>query len=185
MIDDILEFNKQFVENKGYEKFITSKYPEKKLAILSCMDTRLVELLPASLGLKNGDVKLIKNAGGVVMHPFGSVMRSLLVAVLELEVSEIMVIGHTDCGIQHLDADRMIERLKERNVPMDHIEVLKYSGVNFNTWLCGFETVENSVAQTVETIENHPLMPKDVVVKGYVMDSITGELKAINPKEFL
>lgn len=45
MIEDILEYNKQFVENKGYEKYITNKYPDKKIAILSCMDTRLTELL--------------------------------------------------------------------------------------------------------------------------------------------
>ena len=50
MIDDILEFNKKFVESKGYEKYITNKYPDKKIAILSCMDTRLTELLPAALG---------------------------------------------------------------------------------------------------------------------------------------
>ena len=55
MIDDILEFNKKFVESKGYEKYITNKYPDKKIAILSCMDTRLTELLPAALGIKNGD----------------------------------------------------------------------------------------------------------------------------------
>ena len=46
MLDEILEFNKQFVANKGYEKYITNKYPDKKIAILSCMDTRLTELLP-------------------------------------------------------------------------------------------------------------------------------------------
>ena len=57
MIEDILEYNKRFVENKGYEKYITNKYPDKKIAILSCMDTRLTELLPAALGIKNGDVK--------------------------------------------------------------------------------------------------------------------------------
>ena len=61
MLDEILEFNKQFVANKGYEKYITNKYPDKKIAILSCMDTRLTELLPAALGIKNGDVKMIKN----------------------------------------------------------------------------------------------------------------------------
>lgn len=60
MLDEILEFNKQFVANKGYEKYITNKYPDKKIAILSCMDTRLTELLPAALGIKNGDVKMIK-----------------------------------------------------------------------------------------------------------------------------
>ena len=64
IIEEIIKYNEQFVANKGYKKYLTSKYPDKKLAILSCMDTRLIELLPAALGLKNGDAKLIKNAGG-------------------------------------------------------------------------------------------------------------------------
>ena len=41
MIEDILKYNKQFVENKGYEKYITNKYPDKKIAILSCMELPL------------------------------------------------------------------------------------------------------------------------------------------------
>ena len=76
MIDEIMEYNRKFVENKGYEPYLTSKYPDKKLAILTCMDTRLLELLPAALGIKNGDAKIIKNAGGVIVHPYGSVVRS-------------------------------------------------------------------------------------------------------------
>ena len=59
MIEDILAYNKRFVAEKGYEKYITNKYPDKKIAILSCMDTRLTALRPASLGIKNGDVKMI------------------------------------------------------------------------------------------------------------------------------
>ena len=51
MIEDILEYNKRFVENKGYEKYITNKYPDKKIAILYCIDTRLIELLQAALGI--------------------------------------------------------------------------------------------------------------------------------------
>ena len=98
MIDEILKFNKEFVANKGYEKFITNKYPDKKIAILSCMDTRLTELLVAALGVKNGDVKMIKNAGGIISHPFGSVIRSLLVAIYELGVTDVMVVAHSDCG---------------------------------------------------------------------------------------
>ena len=114
MIKEILEYNKQFVEEKKYEKYKTSKYPDKKIAILSCMDTRLTELLPAALGIKNGDVKIIKNAGGVVSHAFGSVVRSLLVAIFELGVEEIMVIGHTDCGVQHINSDMRCVRGKHR-----------------------------------------------------------------------
>ena len=100
MIEEILKHNCEFVAQKGYEKFATSKYPDKKIAIVTCMDTRLVELLPAALGLRNGDVKIIKNAGGTITNPFDSTMRSLLVAVYELGVNEIMVIGHTGCGVQ-------------------------------------------------------------------------------------
>ena len=81
MIDSILNYNREFVAKKGYEKFVTDKYPDKKLAVLSCMDTRLTELLPAALGLRNGDAKIIKNAGGLVISPFDSAMRSLVVAV--------------------------------------------------------------------------------------------------------
>ena len=68
MIDELLDFNRSFVEQKGYEPYLTTKYPDKKIAIVTCMDTRLVELLLAALGLKNGDVKMIKNAGGVITH---------------------------------------------------------------------------------------------------------------------
>lgn len=103
MIDELLEYNRGFVDKKGYEKFITNKYPDKKIAIVSCMDTRLIELLPAALGIKNGDVKIIKNAGAIISHPFGSVIRSLMVAIYELGVVEIMIIGHSDCGAQHMD----------------------------------------------------------------------------------
>lgn len=175
-VEKILEYNKQFVANKEYEKFTTSKYPDKKIAILTCMDTRLVELLPAALGIKNGDVKMIKNAGGMITNPFGSVVRSFLVAIIELGVEEIMVIGHTDCGVAGMDADEMIEHLKKRGISQDHIDMMDYCGIDFKSWLSGFENVEQSVADAVELLRNHPLMPKDVSISGFVINTQTGEL---------
>lgn len=179
MIDEILAYNKKFVEEKRYEQYAASKYPNKKIAIITCMDTRLVELLPAALGFKNGDVKIIKNAGGVVSNPFGSVIRSLLVAIIELGVEEVMVIGHTDCGVQHIDSEVMIHHMKERGITQESIDLMKYCGVNFENWLAGFDTVEQSVTDTVDTIKHHPLMPQDIKIGGYVIDSVTGELHVI------
>ena len=121
MIEEILEYNRKFVEEKAYEPYVTSKYPDKKIAILTCMDTRLTNLLPAALGLKNGDVKMIKNAGGVITHPYGSVVRSLLVGILELGVEEVMVIGHTDCGVQGMDPKVLLQDLEERGVEKKHM----------------------------------------------------------------
>lgn len=92
MIDEILAYNRAFVTNKGYKPYTMSKYPDRKLAIVTCMDTRLIELLPAALGIKNGDAKIIKNAGGVIVHPFGSAVRSLLIAIYELNVEENLLI---------------------------------------------------------------------------------------------
>lgn len=179
MIDEIMEYNRKFVENKGYEPYLTSKYPDKKLAILTCMDTRLLELLPAALGIKNGDAKIIKNAGGVIVHPYGSVVRSLLVGILELGVEEVMVIGHTDCGVQGMDGHEMLEKLVERGIDQKHIDIVRHSGIDLERWLGGFESVESSVHETVRSLKEHPLMPKNVRISGFIMDSATGELTRV------
>lgn len=106
------------------------------------MDTRLTALLPAALGIKNGDVKMIKNAGGVISHPFGSVIRSLLVAIFELGVEEIMVIAHSDCGACHMHSEEMLEKMKARGINADYIHMMSFCGVDFHSWLDGFEDTE-------------------------------------------
>lgn len=179
MIDEILEFNRKFVESKAYEQYQTSKYPDKKIAIVTCMDTRLVQLLPAALNIRNGDVKVIKNAGGVITNPFDSTMRSLLVAIYELGVNEVMVIGHTGCGVQGMDSEEMLQLMRERGVDDEHISLMRHCGIDLNSWLHGFDDTESAILETVDLVRNHPLMPKDVVVRGYIMDSTTGRLNPI------
>lgn len=179
MIDEILAFNRRFVAEKGYERFITDKYPNKRIAIVTCMDTRLVELLPAALGLKNGDVKIIKNAGGTITNPFDSTVRSLLVAIYELGVQEVMIVGHTECGVQGMDSAEMQHLMKQRGVPESHITLMKHCGIDLDQWLHGFDDTESAILETVDLVRNHPLIPQDIAVKGYIMDSITGALTPI------
>lgn len=174
MIEDILRHNREFVASRGYERFATSKYPDKRIAIVTCMDTRLVELLPAALGIRNGDVKIIKNAGGTITNPFDSTMRSLLVAVYELGVNEIMVIGHTGCGVQGMNAGEMLHLMKERGVSEEHITLMRHCGIDLDSWLHGFDDTRAAVEETVDLVRNHPLMAADVRVAGYIMDSLTG-----------
>lgn len=179
MIEEMLKFNKTFVETKSYERYRTSKYPDKKIAIVTCMDTRLTELLPAALGIKNGDVKIIKNAGGTITNPFDSTVRSLLVAIYELGVNEVMIIGHTGCGVQGMDSAEMLELMRDRGISEEHITLMKHCGINLSEWLHGFEDTEPAVQETVDLVRNHPLVPSDITVRGYIMDSVTGELTAI------
>lgn len=177
---EMLTFNQLFVANKEYERFVTTKYPERKVAILTCMDTRLIELLPAALNLRNGDAKIIKNAGGIINHPFGSVMRSLLVCIYELGVNEIFVIGHYDCGMQNINTQAMTEKMLLRGVKEEDLEFIRYFNIDINEWLKGFADPAESVKKTMKVIENHPLVPKDVLCSGYVMDPRTGQLDVVS-----
>lgn len=179
MIEEIFRHNEDFVAKEGYKPYLTSKYPEKKIAIVTCMDTRLVELLPAALGIKNGDVKMIKNAGAVITDPWDSTMRSLLVAVYELGVKEIMIIGHTECGVQGMEGKEMLHLMEKRGIPADRIALIKDCGIDLDKWLTGFDDTPKAVADTVKLVKNHPLLPADIKVGGYIIDTATGRLTAL------
>lgn len=178
-LEEILTFNEKFVADKKYEEFTTSKLPNKRMVILTCMDTRLLELLPRAMNVRNGDIKLIKNAGAVINHPFGSVMRSILVAVYQLAADEVLVIGHHDCGMGGLKANEMIENMKARGVKEETLETIEYSGIDVRKWLRGFSKVEDSVANSVNIIKNHPLLPANVPVHGLVINPETGKLDLV------
>ena len=179
MIENILKYNEEFVNSKGYKPYVTDKYPSKKIAIVTCMDTRLVELLPAALGIKNGDVKMIKNAGGVINDPFDSVVRSLLVAIYELGVNEIMIIGHTECGVQGMNFKEMKHLMLERGISEETISLVERCGIDLHKWFAGFDDGIKSVENSVKLVKNHPFIPKDIHVAGYMMDSMTGKLTRI------
>ena len=171
MLESMLAFNNEFVKHRAYEELQTDKFPDKGLVILSCMDARLVELLPRALG--------IKNAGALVTSPWGSVMRSLLVAVYSLGAKEILIIGHHDCGMSTLNSNDVLKIVRERGIKEETISTLRYAGIDLEGWLKGFSNVEDSVRITVKTVRNHPLLPADVPVHGLIIDPNTGQLAMV------
>lgn len=179
VISSILDYNKTFVDQNKYERFQTTKYPDKKIVIITCMDTRLLELLPKAMGLRNGDAKIIKNAGAIVSHPFGSIMRSILVAIYELKVEEVCVIGHQGCGMVGLQSSSLLDAAKEKKISQEQIDILTNSGIDLSKWLTGFQCVEESVRNSVHLIKNHPLLPDSIAVHGMVIHPETGKLDRI------
>ena len=179
MIEELIEYNKTFTESGGYIPYAADKYPRKKLAVLACMDARLICLLPAALGLKNGDAKIIKNAGGMILDPYDTTVRSLLVAVLELKADEIMVIAHTDCGVKGMNSPTIEEHLMQRGITEQAIRAFEAGGTSLDHWFKGFDTPEESVKKTLSILRNHPLMPGDVAIHGFVMDVHTGGLTQV------
>ncbi|MCG1021923.1 beta-class carbonic anhydrase [Sutcliffiella horikoshii] len=179
LLDEILEHNSDFVEKEEYIQYQTTKFPDKKLVVLSCMDTRLMDLLPKAMNLKHGDMKIVKNAGAIVSHPFGSIMRSILVAVFELNADEVLVVGHHDCGMGKINPEGMREKMEARGITKETIDDLKYAGIDVKGFLKGFDSVEESVRESVDMIANHPLMAEGVPVHGLVIDPHTGKLDLV------
>jgi len=178
-LQEIMGYNKNFINNKDYEEYVTTKIPKKKMVILSCMDARLTELLPKAMDIKNGDAKIIKDAGATVIHPFGGVMRSILVAVYEFGAEDVFVVGHHGCGMSNLDTRSLVGKMINRGIKDETLLTLKNAGIDVERWLRGFESVEESIKESVRMIKNHPLLPKDIKVHGLIMSSETGKIEII------
>ena len=178
-LSELLDYNAKFVADGEYEQFRTTRYPDKRMVILSCMDTRLTELLPKAMNLRNGDAKILHNAGAILTQPFGNIMRSIIVAVYELGADEIFVIGHHDCGMTGLNSDKIISKMIENGIDEDVIDTLQHSGIHLSRWLTGFDNVWEGVNKSVSIIRNHPLLPENLPVHGLIIDPLTGKLELV------
>lgn len=179
-IDEMLQFNKRFVDDKEYIQYETDSIPNKKMVVFTCMESRLVELLPRALNIQNGDVKMVKNAGAIIRKSFDSIIKSILVAVYKLEAKEVVVIGHHDCGMSCVNTKELKEQMMAQGITEETFKTLDYSGIDFDKEFHGFQTVEESIAQSVEIIREHPLLPSYVLVHGLVIDPHTGKVDVVH-----
>jgi carbonic anhydrase len=173
LLDEILEHNARFVAERERP---LGKVPAKKVALFTCMDTRLVEFLEPAMGLKRGDAQVIKNAGNTIIDPFGGVMRSLVAAVHALGCEEIYVIGHLDCGMSQIDGEALERRMLERGVDPQVITSVHGS---LSEWIGAFKDPAGNVRRVVEVIRQSPLFPDDVPVHGLIFDPATGRLRLL------
>jgi carbonic anhydrase len=174
----MMAHNAQFVREGAYRSFaVAADTPAARCVVLTCMDSRLTGLLPAALNIRPGEAKIIKTAGAILAHPFGGVMRSIIVAIYELRASEVFIVGHEDCGMRNVNADATIAKMVEAGVPADRVSVLESAGVDVHAWLAGFVSVDDAVLAEVQTVRKHPLTPPGLRVTGLVINPVTGELR--------
>jgi carbonic anhydrase len=159
------EFDRLLAENERYtESFDRSALgpaPLSGLAIVACMDARLD--VEEALGLHTGDAHIIRNAGGIATD---DVIRSLIISQQLLGTDEIVVIGHTGCGLLGVDEDALRERLAAS------------TGGRLDLAFGSFVDLEASVRGSVERLREHPWL-RPVPVHGLVFDVATGRLHVI------
>ena len=178
----MLAHNQNFVRSGKFKDFSVVTQPNaSRCVILTCMDSRLTHLLPAALNIKQGEAKIIKTAGAILSHPWGGIMRSIIIALYELRAAEVFVVGHDDCGMSTVAPEGTVKKMVAAGVPEDRLRVLEAAGVDVGKWLKGFTSVDESVLSAVQAVKKHPLVPPNLIVSGLVIDPVTGALRIAAP----
>ena len=161
-VKEVEASNLDYANDFGSKKDLKSK-PARRFAILTCMDARLD---PAKFaGLAEGDAHVIRNAGG---RASDDAIRSLLISHKLLGTREWFVIHHTNCGMETVSDDEINE-------------IFNIKASQNIQWLT-FSDNEKSVIEDVQTLRNHSLVPKDIVIHGYIYNCGTGLLEKIIDK---
>lgn len=177
-----MNHNQQFVNKDQLkcgtvlESFHVSKKPSENLAILTCMDTRLVEFLEQATGIRRGEAKIIKNAGNIIAGDFGETIRSLLISIFELGVQEVIVIGHHDCGMASTSSEILKEKMLERGIA---IEAIRRIEDELDLWVDAYHDPAGNVLKVVKQIKENPLIPKDILVHGLIFCPNEGNLEVL------
>jgi carbonic anhydrase len=180
IVNEVLSANQAYVREFG-KKGELAMPPARHFAILTCMDARLDPAKYA--GLAEGDAHVIRNAGG---RATDDAIRSLVISHKLLGTREWFVVHHTNCGMETFTDEVMGDLLD------DDLGTASFDGKNWSNpnhhgghaagHLIKWQTIKNqesSVAQDVRCIREHPLVPPNVPIYGYIYDVKTGRLNEV------
>ena len=159
-IDDAVANNAAFAERHGVRR--RDVRPARQLAVVTCMDSRID--LFAALGLHEGDAHILRNAGGVVTD---DVIRSLVISQRRLGTRSVMLIHHSECGMQLITDDGF------------RAELERATGVAPTFAIGSFTDLEADVRQSVLRVRACPFLPYRDDVRGFVYDVADGTLREV------
>jgi carbonic anhydrase len=160
VIDELLAANRDFAASLPAKHLDVQ--PSRRLAIVTCMDSRLDVF--AALGLGDGEAHVLRNAGGVITD---DVIRSLAVSQRRLGTREVMIVHHTDCGMEKISDDGFRAELQEA------------TGVAPAFAIESFTDVDVDVLQSVLRVRRSPFLPHRDLVRGFVYDVDTHALREV------
>lgn len=158
---NFMKANKAYVDLHG--TYHLPLRPKTKVAIVTCMDSRLH--VAQALGLALGDAHILRNSGGRVTE---DVIRSLVISQQQLGTREIVVLHHTDCGAQTFTNEEFTAQLK-RDLGVD---------VGNQDFL-PFTDIEDSVREDIALLKNSPLIPDTIEISGAIYDVDTGRMTEV------
>lgn len=180
VLKEVLAANRAYAADFGAKGELPMP-PGRRFALLTCMDARLDPAKYA--GLAEGDAHVVRNAGG---RASDDAIRSLVISYKLLGTREWFVVHHTDCGMLTF-TDDVMRRLLASSLKTASVDASGWhdSGEgpgstegNYVDWLT-ISDLAQSVVDDVQRIRNHPLVPKDIPIYGYIYDCKTGTLNEV------
>ncbi|SFW25634.1 carbonic anhydrase [Nitrosovibrio sp. Nv17] len=157
----------------------------RRLWVLACMDERLP--VDEALGIRvdtpagGGDAHCFRNAGGIVTD---DAIRSAMLTCHFFGTREIVIVQHTQCGMLSANAFDLEKSLRAKGIDPDSVQMdptlpeLKLEKGAFAKWIGMMDDVDEACMKTIETFRTHPLIPKDVVISGWIWEVETRRLRA-------
>ena len=158
--DELLRNAEQYASS--FQKGDLPLPPAKKVAVVACMDARLIP--SRVLGLEEGDAHVIRNAGGVVTD---DEIRSLAISQRLLGTEEIILIHHTDCGMLTFRDDEFRRAIQDD------------TGIKPEWAAESFSDVDEDVRQSIARIKASPFIPRKDQIRGFVYDVHNGRLREV------
>ena len=159
--DELLAANQSYAS--AFDRGDLPMPPARRVAILTCMDARLHP--ETFLGLEIGDAHVIRNAGGRASQ---DALRSLVISQRLLGTNEIVVIHHTDCGMQTFQNQDLAAKIRAD------------LGVDASDWdFLPFADLEESVREDVQALRASSLIPLDIPISGAIYDVRSGQLREV------
>lgn len=160
-IDELLQNNRAFAASLPEQHFDVR--PSRKLTIVTCMDSRL-DVFQA-LGLDIGEAHILRNAGGVITS---DMIRSIAISQRKLGTEEIMLIHHTNCGMQTITDDGFRAELQEA------------TGVAPAFAIESFIDLDSDVRQSILRVRRSDFIPHRDSVRGFIYDVDTHALREVS-----
>ena len=160
----------------------------RRLWVLACMDERLP--VDEALGIRadtpvgGGDAHLFRNAGGVVTD---DAIRSAMLTINFFGTNEIVVLQHTGCGMLSANASDLEKAFRDQGIDVDKVPIdpslpeLTLASGNFAKWIGMMDDVDVTCIKCVEYLKNHPLIPDDVTISGWIWETEFRRLRAPDP----
>ena len=177
LLEDILRANAEYQSSEESKNLadLTSK-PTRHIMVITCIDCRLIDLLEPAMGIKRGEANIVKTAGNHVPPGMNDTIKTVLVGIFELGVTEILIVGHYDCGVAAATKNSIMTKMQKQNIDAD---CLKENEAAIGDWLDNYTDPKANVKVSVTNLRSNKLIPKTVPIHGLVIDPDNGKLELV------